>query len=121
WLRRDTVIRFYFNPELLYFYNGRSLETRRRDRVLLTGTPEYDARDFSDLPALTEALVLEQWRIQDSIRALPPKVHPGAPYTPPYYSQLFEPSRPEVSGKSTLIIRQDAGFPLSHDFIWLEN
>ncbi len=119
WLRKDTVIRFYYNPELVYQWTHNKLYTYKKE-FFSASVPQIDTRHFQDLPALTKSIILEQWRIEDSIAALN---KPVIPYNHNRYrsGQNFDNYYPGYRGNATLFIQQAPEFPINYNFIWLEN
>jgi len=119
WFNRDTLVRFYFNPDLSYTLDSGRIKSQQKQNNLYSIVKNATTSAYySDANALNYPELLERWRIEDSIAAAQKE-------------KKFIPQKPQLQygqfeeyfgyGGSALLTIQDGAKPIPKNFFWLEN
>lgn len=121
WFNKDTSIRFYFNPELIYTIDSGRIITNPKTKLSLSNARmAYTNQYFSFSEVLTYAELERRWFVEDSI----------ADALKNRQKIIQRPRTPSVNqfeayqghgGTSQLEIQDGDKQLVQRDFIWLEN
>ena len=119
WFNRDTLVRFYFNPSMLYTLDSGRIKSQMKVNIMLASAKNAQTVSYYfSANALNYPELLERWRIEDSIAAAKEE-RKHIPQRPQLQYGQF--SEYFGNGGTAKLDIQDGAKQIPKNFCWLEN